>query len=231
MSVLTLLRHGQASLGAVDYDQLSPLGVAQAAATGDYFVERGMEFDRIIHGPRRRHQQTAALVTTRLGRHCGVEREAALDEFAEPEQILAAAEILSSSPEISPHGLSFQSAAHALGKHRLRQFEAVVNSWARGRATLAGQPSNSEFVTTVSGWMLSTIVKQPPNSRILAITSAGVIAACVCRLLKLQDDQLAELMTVIGNCSVTEIVFSPTRRNLLSFNNTAHLSTLLITSI
>ena len=34
MGVVLLVRHGQASFGAADYDVLSPLGERQAAATG-----------------------------------------------------------------------------------------------------------------------------------------------------------------------------------------------------
>ncbi|TDK65653.1 histidine phosphatase family protein [Sapientia aquatica] len=223
MSVLTLLRHGQASFDADDYDQLSPLGIKQAQASAQFFADRELVFDQILHGPRRRHQQTAAVVSSRLSLSSGLEIESALDEFAEPYQIFGAAEIFSRQAQLAGGRIASQSSAKTVAKQRMRQYESVINLWARGRVVLLGTPSNTEFVTVVSGWMLSVIVNQPSHTRILAVTSAGVIAACVCQILNLRDDQLADVMAVIRNCSRTEIVFSPTRRSLLSFNNTSHL--------
>lgn len=58
MSSLLLIRHGQASLGAADYDVLSPLGVIQARRLGDHLA--GMvRPDLIVTGPRVRQRDTA----------------------------------------------------------------------------------------------------------------------------------------------------------------------------
>src|SRR5262249_29959201 len=66
MSVLVLVRHGQASFSADDYDDLSPAGQAQARRLGDYWTHQAQSFDEIYVGPRRRQQQTAALVGDRF---------------------------------------------------------------------------------------------------------------------------------------------------------------------
>ena len=47
MSSLALVRHGQASLFADDYDILSPLGEAQARHLGDHWARRGEVFDEV----------------------------------------------------------------------------------------------------------------------------------------------------------------------------------------
>ena len=44
MGTLYLVRHGQASFGAADYDNLSELGHRQAVRLGEYWRERGMKF-------------------------------------------------------------------------------------------------------------------------------------------------------------------------------------------
>lgn len=62
MSVLTLVRHGQASFMAEDYDRLSPTGEEQARRLGRYWTSRGIVFDRVCHGPAKRHIRTAELV-------------------------------------------------------------------------------------------------------------------------------------------------------------------------
>src|SRR4051812_44051919 len=61
MSMLSLVRHGQASFFSDNYDQLSPLGEQQARLLGEYWVRRGVRFDEIYTGPRVRQIETAAL--------------------------------------------------------------------------------------------------------------------------------------------------------------------------
>jgi len=48
--------------GGDDYDRLSELGERQARATGAFLAARGMRFDRVLVGPRRRHRQSAEAV-------------------------------------------------------------------------------------------------------------------------------------------------------------------------
>src|ERR1700743_3002247 len=56
-----LIRHGQASFGADDYDVLSPTGVRQAQILGQHLAELGLSFDRCLAGDLRRQQDTATL--------------------------------------------------------------------------------------------------------------------------------------------------------------------------
>lgn len=58
MGTLYLVRHGQASFGADDYDQLSPLGREQAVRLGSHWRAQGKRFDAVLTGTLRRHQQT-----------------------------------------------------------------------------------------------------------------------------------------------------------------------------
>src|ERR1700738_3478893 len=61
MSVLTLVRHDQASFSAEDYDRLSPLGETQACLLGEYWARRLLRFDEVYTGPRTRQRHTAEL--------------------------------------------------------------------------------------------------------------------------------------------------------------------------
>ena len=58
MAQLFLVRHGQASYGAADYDRLSELGWRQARWLGEHFAERGIRFDVHVRGTPRRHDET-----------------------------------------------------------------------------------------------------------------------------------------------------------------------------
>eukprot|EP01041_Mallomonas_annulata_P017263 gene17263-35647_t len=62
MGTLYLVRHGQASFGAADYDQLSPMGEQQSVRLGEYFKHKGLVFDHVLSGTLRRHQQTLASI-------------------------------------------------------------------------------------------------------------------------------------------------------------------------
>lgn len=58
MGTLYLVRHGQASFGADDYDVLSPLGHQQALRLGEYFAAKGMVFDAALTGTLQRQIST-----------------------------------------------------------------------------------------------------------------------------------------------------------------------------
>ena len=58
MGHVFLVRHGQASFGADDYDQLSALGQQQSIRLGQYWRERGMAFEAVLIGSLKRHRQT-----------------------------------------------------------------------------------------------------------------------------------------------------------------------------
>src|SRR3989338_5167857 len=54
-----LIRHGQASFGADDYDVLSPIGIRQAEVLGTHLADLGIRIDRTLSGDLRRQQHTA----------------------------------------------------------------------------------------------------------------------------------------------------------------------------
>src|SRR4051794_6598920 len=85
MSVLTLVRHGQASYMSENYDKLSPLGERQSRMLGDHWARQSITFDRVFRGPAQRHRRTAELIGEAF-RDAGVpwpepEMLSELDEF------------------------------------------------------------------------------------------------------------------------------------------------------
>lgn len=60
MTRIILLRHGQASFGAANYDCLSPKGFEQAEHLGRILRDRGDTIDALWAGTLQRHRQTAA---------------------------------------------------------------------------------------------------------------------------------------------------------------------------
>lgn len=66
MGQILLVRHGQASFGSSNYDQLSVRGQEQAGLLGQWFAQRGQRIDRVVTGTMVRHQQSAAACIAQL---------------------------------------------------------------------------------------------------------------------------------------------------------------------
>lgn len=222
MSSLILLRHGQAAFGQTDYDQLSPLGIAQARATGTFLREREPEFTDIFSGPRQRHLDTTRnLVETLAPQHVW-QTENALDELAEAQEILAAAQTHFGVVLYAPH----------MARHtQLRYYNDMMRAWGEGRAPMGAKPTAQAFRQTVARWLRNVVHDSPPGRRILAVTSAGVIGAILCEVLGTNTSTLMTYAGVLRNASLTEIVFSRGRTSMLSFNSTHHLPAELTSAI
>lgn len=223
MSTLTLLRHGQASFGADRYDALSERGREQALIVGAHWLERARRFDRVWVGPRDRHRLTARHACEAPGLDWQVAAEPALDEFGEGQQILASAE---------RRGVKLRGEGAVRGKEAARYYAQEINAWTLGQVDIEGVPRVDAFRATVNGWLARATAAAAPGEAVLAVTSAGVIAAVVVEVLGLADTQLAPLMHAIYNGSLTELVFTQGRApSLVSFNVASFLPEGLLTRI
>lgn len=215
MSTLTLLRHGQAAFGAAHYDTLSPLGVRQAQAVAAHFAAQQTHFDTVLSGPRQRQQRTAELAMAELALPPLVITPA-LDEFADGDRILASIERRSGVPVLSD--------THFPRERRLRLYSEELQSWSRGDVTIDGVRSAREFRASLANWFAALAKAEGSGRQVLAVTSAGVIAALVCEVLNLADAQIGPFMNVIGNASLTTLLWSSRGYGVQSFNETAHLA-------
>src|ERR1044071_4730851 len=81
MSTLYLIRHGQASFGTDNYDQLSQLGRRQVQLLGEHLASSGERIDRIYSGTLQRQREPADLLAAALGPSLPVTTDAAFDEY------------------------------------------------------------------------------------------------------------------------------------------------------
>ena len=224
MSTLVLMRHGQASFGAARYDALSEQGQAQARATGQWMRNQGMHPNVVLHGPRQRQADTAALLLKESGYPVFGKQHEALDEFAEGEEIFSAAEQLLG-----------RSMALDEGRSRLdvlRDYDATCRAWANGDVRIPGRLSLGEFREQLRDWFISHTQAQHAAGQIeVVVTSAGSIAALVCEVMGLPDANWYSLLRVIRNASLTEVLYSKGKASLLSFNGVNHLPSHLNTSM
>jgi broad specificity phosphatase PhoE len=82
MGVLLLVRHGQASIDAVDYDHLSAVGRHQAQAVGVRLAHADLLVERMVCGTSARQRDTARELVAALGfPEADLRTDARLDEF------------------------------------------------------------------------------------------------------------------------------------------------------
>ena len=214
MSTLTLVRHGQASFDSHHYDQLSALGQRQAQATGAYFKTRGDTFTAVYSGPRERQRQTALAITGVLG--LGEAKVIqALDEFGEGSTLLEAASART--------GVSLIENASVSRKDKLRLYGEQIGLWAADAVRVDGIPPVAEFRAGIKAWLDELTAAPGRGHKVLAVTSAGVIAVVIAELMQRPSSELGTLMSVIGNASFTQLIWTQDARVLHSYNQTAHL--------
>src|SRR5438067_3232531 len=131
MSVLWLVRHGQASVGSADYDRLSPLGHEQSRLLGHQFADWGLAFDEVFVGPRRRHRETwDAVAAAYRARGLDVPEPLtldALDEFPASEVFES---LLPRLRESDPEVRALAEGDAEPGSME-RLFQVVCRAWAR----------------------------------------------------------------------------------------------------
>ncbi len=81
MATLYLVRHGQASFAAENYDRLSELGRRQSVWLGEYFAERGIVFARAVCGTLERQRQTARMILETMGSALHAAEHAGCNEY------------------------------------------------------------------------------------------------------------------------------------------------------
>ena len=211
MGTLYLVRHGQASFGAADYDQLSELGQRQSRRLGEYFGERGIHFDGLIAGTLRRHKQTLAGILEgmdRAGEHLAWD---GLNEY--DSQALIAT--------VHPGELPKPDSPE-LYRHHFRLLRDAMGRWMAGETRPAGMPSYTDFVAGVTS-ALDHVRANHYGQNVLVVTSGGPISTAVGAVLGTRPEATIELNMRIRNTALTEFAFTPKRHSLLMFNAIPHL--------
>lgn len=219
MGTLYLVRHGQASFGAQDYDHLSELGQQQSVRLGEYWRERGLTFDAVITGTLRRHAQTWAGIAEGLGLANPQQAAATagapllwpgLNEY-DSEAVIAA---------IHPHKLEKPDTPE-LYRHHFRLLRDGLTQWMNGVVSPRGMPTYPEFLAGVTGAL--THVRKNHEGNVLIVSSGGPIATAVGHVLGTTPETIIELNLRIRNSAVTEFAFNPRRHTLQTYNTLPHL--------
>ena len=210
MGTLYLVRHGQASFGAADYDQLSALGREQCVCLGRYWQQRGINFETVLTGSLKRHQQSLAGISEGLA--------TPYQPFVWPELNEYDSEALIEA--IDPEPLARPDSPE-LYRHHFRQLREGLKAWMRGDTRPRGMTSYAEFSAGVAA-ALDHVLKNC-SGNVLIVSSGGPISTAVGQVLSTPAETTIELNLRIRNSSVTEFAFTPKRHMLVSYNSLPHL--------
>ncbi len=209
MSQLLLVRHGQASWGAADYDVLSEVGELQAQTLGRSLSSRGLVPDVVLHGAMKRQRETARLLVEAAGWGIDAELDDDWDEMNHHE-------VLERQPRTFhgdlPSPREFQA-----------WFEAATHRWTAGENDHEYEESFPAFGDRVLGALGRVADRLPDSGVAVVVTSGGPIARVVTELLAGGTDQHRLLAPVIVNTSVTKLVVGSRGTTLVSFNEHGHL--------
>lgn len=210
MGHLYLIRHGQASFGAEDYDNLSPLGHRQSVRLGEYFAQKGLVFNLVITGSLRRHAQTWAGISK--GGNFGMAPLlwAGLNEY-DSEAVIRA---------IHPQPLEKPDSPEKF-RHHFRLLRDGLTQWMNGVVSPTGMPNYAEFVQGVTSAL--DHVRMQCTGNVLIVSSGGPISTAIGNLLGTTPEMTVELNFRIRNTSVTELVFNPKKHMLVTYNTLPHL--------
>lgn len=214
MGTLYLVRHGQASFGADDYDQLSARGREQAVRLGEHWREHGVVFDAVITGTLRRHTQTLEGIAQGLQATPEVLQMPGLNEYDSHALISA----------IHPQPLAKPDTPE-LYRHHFRLLCDALAQWMAGVISPHGMPSWNEFSAGVRG-ALDHVRQHHVGHNVLLVSSGGPISTAVGQVLGTAPEVTIALNMRIRNSAVTEFTISPKRLMLQTFNTLPHLHAL-----
>ncbi len=215
MGVVLLVRHGQASFGADDYDVLSETGWEQSRLLGRYLASRGVVADVVLRGGMRRHRETSEALVEGAGWSAPLEEEPGWDEF-DHLGVVATYPDLPADGELDRRG--FQ-----------RVFEQATARWTAGEHDADYPESFGAFRERVGRALSGACDRAGSGSTVVVVSSGGPLASACAGLVAPGDESSVQaglwsrFNTVVVNTSVTRVVVGSTGPRLLTFNEHPHL--------
>lgn len=213
MTKVIIVRHGQASLGKTNYDELSSMGFKQALLLGQYLKKYYQAPCSIITGTLTRHKQTALEIAKAYPPALEITEDPDWNEFDFKKLISL---YLKRHPHETPKTGDIRAFFSILKKSML--------AWSQD--ALDCQSENLEswdlFSKRVSR-ALSKVTEPDIHAPQIIVSSGGAIAITLMQILGVEPNTMIDLNFQIRNTSYTELLIKPNRTNLVAFNQVNHL--------
>lgn len=184
MGECILVRHGQANSGAKteeEYDRLSALGHQQAAWLGDYLRDTHITFDTEVSGTLRRHRET----------HAGMFPDGAATQDARLNEM----QYFPMAHEMTRvHGLDVPQDPDSFATH----VPLTMAAWKAGELRHIPESWEAFHGRIAAAFDAHTRTDQ----RVLMVTSGGVIASILMRVLGLDIPAMTAMLLQTRNASI-----------------------------
>ena len=206
MGQIFLVRHGQASFGSSNYDQLSPHGEVQAGLLGQWLADRAQGIDRVVSGSMVRHRQTAASCMTRAG--CGPapqhwEVDPGFNEYDHDDVLIQ------HRPDFAEAGEVRRFIARTADGNRVFQqvFQQAMARWMAGQHDAEYRESWPAFRTRCVAALQRVVTTAMASQTTVVFTSGGTIATLCQYVLGMPDANMFTLNWTLVNSGVTKLYY------------------------
>lgn len=220
MSVIYLIRHGQASFGAQNYDKLSELGCRQAQVVGEYLRDSGIQFDAVYSGDLSRQRETASLAIASQAREVPHHIDPRLNEIQNDEQLkYLLPELIKRQPSVQ----ALVEKGLGSSKDYQKVIDAVFNYWVTPECNDPRIQSWADYSSGARQSMADIMHAHGSGQTIGIFTSGGTLATIVAQVLGLRGEQTYQLYEPIFNCSISQLFYSKAKVSLSYFNDCSFL--------
>ncbi|MEJ7832954.1 MAG: histidine phosphatase family protein, partial [Nocardioides sp.] len=209
MGVVLLVRHGQASWGAADYDVLSTLGEEQAQLVGAALASRTPTPGAVVHGAMVRQRRSAEIAASGAGWGVGLTEDGDWDEM-DHEAVLSAL----------PAPFEGRDPTRAEFQH---WFEAATGRWLGGEHDHDYHESFTAFTARVERALARAVERAQDSGSVVVFTSGGPIAWVTASLTGGGATAHGRLAPVVVNTSISTVVAGRRGATFLTFNEHTHL--------
>lgn len=203
MTNIYLIRHGQASFGSENYDQLSERGRKQAQRLGLHLKQSLSAAPLVVSGSMQRHQDTAAISLAECFPDAQVQLQPDWNEF-DHQQIFARFDTRLSQP-------ADLKAAMALSPDPQRElaqvFYAAMQRWSQPEHATDYDECWQKFNIRIQRATQNLLaqIQQQQAENVLVYSSGGVISNLIGQILQLSQHKSFELNWAISNCSISHV--------------------------
>ena len=216
MTTIYLVRHGQASFGKSNYDELSAHGETQATVLGQYFKTILKEQPYVVAGTMQRHLQTAQGALNECFPEAVIHTNAAWNEFNH-QQVFAQYEPRFKQPELLKADVAKEENPRA---YLSKIFAGAIQRWTDGEYHHEYEESWPDFKQRVENALqaLCDELAQTKPRYAVVFTSGGVISVAAGKILELNPSHTFALNWAIANTSLTTLRLVGNEPQLLSLN-------------
>ncbi|MDT8912177.1 histidine phosphatase family protein [Amycolatopsis sp. PS_44_ISF1] len=206
MGAIYLVRHGQASFGAEDYDALSGLGFEQSTVVGAELARRGLRFRQARSGSLARQRDTAATALGALGAGPPVVEDPRWNEY--------------DHVDIARHHAG--GAAQEDSRAYQSVLDAALAAWVAAGADGPCAETWPAFLARCTDALAELVASLGKGEHAVVFTSGGVIGAVCGALLGTPETGLLKLNRVTVNGGLTKLASGRGGVHLLTFNEHSH---------